>query len=252
MKKLYTNKNWFEFSTKIKERDSHTCTKCGKNQGESVLQVHHVVYKEGLKPWEYSLSDCITLCKGCHAKEHSIIEPTSDWVLLSIDDLGELSGECERRGCGNPIRYAHYIYHPSWGEMMVGSTCVDHLTQVEQALSRDIIDIYKKISKFVSSCDWKQSITKKGVRFKYATYNYHQIRVYGDNKSFVYQIAIKEKGARWFNYEKVSNVQCVSDILALELGFVNLLGLLSVDNDKELLRDIFRNLKKVHENKSIP
>jgi hypothetical protein len=64
--------------------------------------------------------------------------------------LGALDGICERKNCGTGIRYEHIIYHPNWGYKIVGSTCIDHLTQEDKLLSSDILKMYKQISKFVS------------------------------------------------------------------------------------------------------
>ncbi|PWQ94266.1 HNH endonuclease [Leucothrix pacifica] len=116
---LYSAKEWHRFSENIKKRDKGICLKCNRGSPDVVLQVHHEVYKEGRKPWEYNSSDCITLCSGCHAREHGLIEPTKGWSLLSINDLGGLDGHCEKKGCGNAIRYEYLTYHPKWGYQTV-------------------------------------------------------------------------------------------------------------------------------------
>mgnify|MGYP003575086265 CR=1 FL=1 len=143
-RRAYFNQKWFEFSEFVQFRDNYQCLKCGKRKGEIILQTHHKSYKIGFEPWEYPLSDCISLCKGCHAKEHGLIEPSDGWTLISIDDLGGLYGTCEKRGCNNEIRYEHVIYHPKYGYMSVGSTCVEYLTQDEQYLSGEVIKALKK------------------------------------------------------------------------------------------------------------
>jgi 5-methylcytosine-specific restriction endonuclease McrA len=74
-KRIYVNDDWTAFSEKVKRRDGYKCLQCGRGTGEVTLQVHHEVYVAGKAPWEYALSDCLTLCKGCHAKEHGLIKP---------------------------------------------------------------------------------------------------------------------------------------------------------------------------------
>ena len=164
-KRAYYNENWFSFSDAVQLRDNYKCVKCGRRKGDIVLQTHHKKYKKGLEPWEYPLSDCISLCKGCHAKEHNLIEPSDGWALISIDDLGGLYGICEKRGCGNEIRYEHLIYHPNWGYKTVGSTCVEYLTQEDQYLSAEVIKTLRKISEFVQNSLWEIGITKKGNKY---------------------------------------------------------------------------------------
>ena len=134
-RKHWRNENWFKFSEKVKNRDNYTCILCGRDSNEVILQIHHEIYIKGKLPWEYSLSDCRTLCKGCHAREHGLIEPDKGWSLLAIDDLGNLDGICERLNCGKKIRYEHLTYHPKWGYKNVGSTCIEHLTEQDKSLS---------------------------------------------------------------------------------------------------------------------
>lgn len=82
-RKLYINEKWYEFSGKVKQRDEYKCLQCGRREPEVILQVHHEIYVKGKAPWEYPLSDCRTLCKGCHAREHKLIEPDKGWTGYS-------------------------------------------------------------------------------------------------------------------------------------------------------------------------
>jgi len=54
----------------IRKRDGHKCQHCGKKTPR--LQVHHTVYIDGLKPWEYENDTLVSLCSTCHKKEHGI------------------------------------------------------------------------------------------------------------------------------------------------------------------------------------
>ena len=102
---IYVNEKWLEFSDKVKRRDRYQCLQCGRREPEVILQVHHNIYIRGKAPWDYLLSDCRTLCKGCHARVHKLIQPDRGWTLLSIDDSGGLYGICEKHGCGTEIRF---------------------------------------------------------------------------------------------------------------------------------------------------
>jgi hypothetical protein len=50
------------------ERDKWTCSKCGSSDAE--LNVHHLQYERGLKPWEYPDEYLTTLCADCHKSKH--------------------------------------------------------------------------------------------------------------------------------------------------------------------------------------
>ncbi len=242
-KTLYINENWLAFSEKVKQRDCYTCLQCGRGTGEVTIQVHHTIYVAGKALWEYAINDCQTLCKGCHAREHGLIEPDRGWTLLEIQDLGGLDGSCERKGCGAEIRYAHLIYHPKWGYLVVGSTCIEYLTQEDRLLSSSVIQLYKNISKFVHSSEWLLGITKKGKKFISSTYKHHQIRIYGEELEHSFQLAIKEKGVRWHNFGKIIQAKGKSTLAVKELVYIALRGTLSAgDKETELLRNLYRIL----------
>lgn len=243
-RKLYLNKKWQEFAFKIQKRDGFKCVRCGKIQNETILQVHHKVYRNGTNPWEYPVSDCLTLCKGCHALEHDLIEPDFGWILCSISDRGDKTGTCERKRCGTSIRYEHEIYHPAWGYKIVGSTCIDYLTQEDQYSSAETLKLANKISSFLSENYWPASHTKKGKKFISTTYKHHKLIIYLDSNPYSYQYALKLPGEKWHEYSNFFNIQNKNVIQAKELAYIHLLGVLSEDSsEKQLLRQFFNSVK---------
>ena len=166
---LYNHADWKRFRGEVIKLDGDRCVRCSRGRHDVVLQVHHKRYIPGRKPWEYAHSECETLCKGCHAEEHGIIMPTSDWFLLGTDDLGGLNGNCEL--CGTALRYSYAIVHPSWGAMAVGTDCCDKLTGTTDASEHHDIMLKDrgKLKRFVSSPSWKtlpsgeQSIIRGGI-----------------------------------------------------------------------------------------
>ncbi len=152
---LYNHADWKRFRGEVIKLDGDRCVRCSRGHDDAVLQVHHKRYIPGRKPWEYAHSDCETLCKGCHAEEHGIIMPTSDWFLLATDDLGDLNGNCEL--CGRALRYSYAIVHPSWGSMAVGTDCCDKLTGTADASEYHnmMLKDRGKLKRFVSSPSWK-------------------------------------------------------------------------------------------------
>jgi uncharacterized protein YuzB (UPF0349 family) len=241
---IYNHDNWDVFSNDVKQRDGFKCLKCGSREPNVILQVHHRFYKAGVEPWEYPLSDCITLCKGCHAREHNLIEPENGWTLISIEDLGGLDGICERKGCGAEIRYEHITYHPQWGYKTVGSTCVEHLTQDDQFLSQDVLRIFKNTSNFLYSTIWEKLISHKGKHYLMTTYSNHQIRIYGDENYYSFQIALKRKGEKWFDFQGFVKSKNKSLERVKELSYIVLNGLITEnDEEKELLRNIYKRIR---------
>lgn len=244
-RKLYINEKWYEFSHRVKSRDNYACLQCNRKEPEVVLQVHHEKYIKGQAPWDYSLSDCRTLCKGCHARSHGLIEPDRGWTLISIDDLGGLDGTCKRNGCGAEIRYEHQTYHPSWGYMVVGSTCIEHLTQKDRLISSSTLKHYKNISEFVHSDDWDEGYTKNSKKYLKHKYKHHAIRIYGEENRYAYQLVLKEKGVRWHDFKDIIKVHNRGLPEVKEIAYIVLKGTISEsEEEKSTLREIYKTIMR--------
>lgn len=130
--KDYKNLAWLEFREQAFLNLGYHCSRCSRSDEDVVLQVHHKIYIDGRKPWEYNLVDCEVLCRGCHAREHGLIRPAYDWNLSHSSDLGSLVGTCEL--CKSSLRFEFHLFHNDWSEpLTVGTVCCDHLTGDEQA-----------------------------------------------------------------------------------------------------------------------
>lgn len=244
IRRLYHSLEWFDFSEEVKKRDGFQCVHCKRAAQEVTLQVHHIRYVSKLSPWEYPLSDCITLCKGCHAREHKLIEPNSGWTLFLINDLDDLSGRCELKGCGAEIRYEHLIYHPDWGYKTVGSSCVENLTQEDKKLSADTLKMYKKISQFVHTSSWTNGYTKKGNFYIQTKYKHHLLKIYGKKDRFAFQVALKIKGERWFDYEDIVSANYKTLNQVKEMAFITLNGKLTINHgEKRMLGHLYKSIQ---------
>lgn len=150
----------------IRERGAR-CEICGR-KGISGLTLHHETYEAGPEHYTDGYSDEFyrLVCKRCHAEGHGKILPQSGWTLDNIDDLGDTIGTCEL--CGQAIRYEYYISHPTGGQLVVGSTCVEICTQSSIAEIRCIDNAWKQISKTLSELMWELGETRKGIEFEQA------------------------------------------------------------------------------------
>lgn len=239
----YTRREWFNFANKIKTRDQFHCVTCHRDSNIAVLQVHHLHYIKNKLPWEYELSDCVTLCKRCHAAEHQKVDPIDGWSLLHVFDLNQASGCCERTGCGKEIRYEHLIYHPQAGYKTVGSTCVDVLTLSDQLDSKKVLALFEKLSKFNRSANWRNEITKMGRDYHIASYRGHQIRIYGCPNDYAIQLWIKRKEEKWHDPKKIHKQPLLNLRLVQQLGFIYLLHELSTDvMEQTKLKSIYENI----------
>lgn len=68
MKSSYTAKlrdpRWQKKRLQVFERDEFFCCHC--QDGSKELHAHHLSYAPGKEPWDYPLSNFITLCCDCH------------------------------------------------------------------------------------------------------------------------------------------------------------------------------------------
>jgi hypothetical protein len=242
-RRLYQNSNWRDFAMLVRERDNHRCTKCGRGKDEVVLQVHHTLYKEGLKPWEYAMANCETLCKGCHASIHGLIEPSSGWTLISINDLGDLTGKCERKGCGSSIRYEYLVYSPGWGYQVVGSTCVDILTQDDKLIVQEIDEALKSIKQIVNSKAWKWMHIQNTLPYQYLQKGRNFIQIFGNKDQYEFKIHINEGSISGKNHQIFKTINVPLDQVK-EVAAIIYLGRISESHVKELYSNLYKVLSK--------
>jgi len=60
------NPKWQRKRLSIMKRDKFKCKKCGDE--ETMLNVHHKIYKKGADPWDYDNTELVTICEHCHVE----------------------------------------------------------------------------------------------------------------------------------------------------------------------------------------
>lgn len=75
---LLKDPRWQKKRLEIMQRDNFTCQHCLAT--DKSLQVHHLVYEKGKKPWEYENDELITLCEMCHQNEED--EKCDSYILF--------------------------------------------------------------------------------------------------------------------------------------------------------------------------
>lgn len=74
------NPKWQRRKSEIMLRDNFKCQICGDT--ENTLNVHHIRYVKGRKPWEYDDNELITLCEKCHERRKSFDDINKRTVAL--------------------------------------------------------------------------------------------------------------------------------------------------------------------------
>ena len=88
---------WTKKRTEIMTRDNFTCTLCGSHDN---LQVHHKVYIDGKRLWEYGGEHLVTLCRKCHELVHG--DPNHEWHEKYIHKKKEKTKPMVAVGGSNP------------------------------------------------------------------------------------------------------------------------------------------------------
>lgn len=84
---LLDTKQWNDFRRKFIRDKGYRCEICGKIK-KSGLQVHHIRYYAGRKPWDYSDDVLQCLCIDCHRKLHLELHDRGMKIPV-LDDSGE-------------------------------------------------------------------------------------------------------------------------------------------------------------------
>jgi len=80
---LLNDPRWQRKRLKIMDRDNFSCTLCFDPNNK--LNVHHLYYLKGLKPWEYDDEALVTLCDTCHEYAHNSLAKIT--ALISFQAL---------------------------------------------------------------------------------------------------------------------------------------------------------------------
>ncbi len=110
---LLKDPRWQRKRLEILQRDGWACTECGDK--DKSLQVHHLRYRYGAKPWEYEGDLLTTLCEVCHGKASVSVNLLKDALSrLYPSDLDRVRGyvdamcysrDCERMRIDNRGEY---------------------------------------------------------------------------------------------------------------------------------------------------
>lgn len=94
---LLRDPRWQRRRLEILSKTDFHCDECGS--GEKTLNVHHLRYRKGAKPWEYEDQDLRALCEDCHEQVHAL-KKRLDIVIdkCSVEVLERIVGYAEGYG----------------------------------------------------------------------------------------------------------------------------------------------------------
>lgn len=80
---LLKDPRWQKCRLLVLQRDKFTCKFC--KDKETTLHVHHKEYKYGAYPWDYPLTNFLTLCEHCHKLASDLID--NKWPKHVVHDF---------------------------------------------------------------------------------------------------------------------------------------------------------------------
>lgn len=67
---LLRDPRWQKKRLEVLSRSNFSCEECCAK--DKTLNVHHIQYRKGAKPWEYDESELASLCEDCHRDRHDL------------------------------------------------------------------------------------------------------------------------------------------------------------------------------------
>ena len=119
--------------------------------------------------------------------------------------------------------------------MIVGSQCVEYLTEEDRSFAENLVGLFKSISKSLRDCKWSHGLTAQKNTFIYTTFKNHRIRIYGKYHDYSYQILLKKKGVNFYEFGDFYNLKGMDLSSVKELSFIALMGKIEKDSTKETL-----------------
>jgi hypothetical protein len=104
---------WQRKRLEVLSENNFSCESCG-DTGKT-LHVHHVAYKKGAEPWEYSSDELQCLCDDCHAFEHELDRKIDD-ALREFKLVGPNMGYMKDFLLGF-LQASTFGYGPYWEEI---------------------------------------------------------------------------------------------------------------------------------------
>jgi len=82
--------HWQKKRLQVLNRDKWKCKLCSDE--ETTLHVHHLEYQPKKEPWQYPMSNFVSLCEHCH-REVELLKDENNYDEILIDKIKWQSGD---------------------------------------------------------------------------------------------------------------------------------------------------------------
>lgn len=111
--RLYKHPQWQKRRLEVMQVSRFRCADC--DSAEDTLNVHHISYVKGRKPWEYEDEELVCLCESCHQARHHVSDALKSELHeyrvrggLS-DDIRLIGYMAGVRGLEDPNHRFHFV-----------------------------------------------------------------------------------------------------------------------------------------------
>jgi hypothetical protein len=154
IKTKYVNSKFSLFSNNYMRKYGKHCSKCCSDDLSNKLYV--LDYQSEKPLYEYDYSQCVILCDECSTITANSIEPSTNWILVKIEELDTMNSRCQKHKdngniCNERVKKEYHVFNPLCGYKVVGSSCIGLLNEEDIKQVRAIEKLYKLISKHLSA-----------------------------------------------------------------------------------------------------
>lgn len=143
---------WQQTRLRIFERDGFRCRCCGRRDEE--LHAHHLFYRKGFAPWEYSHDELVTLCDSCHEIEHS--DGDEAWRVLKSVAVSRGAFGSVAYSLADAFAWADSLSASDWDAL---SSCVRAVLHM-RSRGKNMRDLARQLDDLV--IDWEAGRDDEG------------------------------------------------------------------------------------------
>lgn len=148
--------HWQKKRLQVLNRDKWRCKLC--KDEETTLHVHHLEYEPKKQPWEYPLSNFVTLCEHCH-KEVELLKEKNHFDEILIDKIKWKSGDITMFIYGNSFDHPIFKFYHNNGNSYDSYTFCDDAQKIIFQFFKNC----KKLDNYIESKEIQEYLLEKSI-----------------------------------------------------------------------------------------
>lgn len=148
--------HWQKKRLQVLQRDKWQCKMC--KDEETTLHVHHKEYEPKKEPWEYPMSNFVTLCEHCHT-EVELLKDDNHYDEIFIDKILWASGDVTLFIYAKSMEFPAFKFYDKNGIQFRGYQLTTYGEKIISTFFRNC----KKLDNYIESKEIKQYLFEKSM-----------------------------------------------------------------------------------------